>query len=99
MKAYEAANTMAEIAEVITQNEKRMIQAVQAITVAKASMDNIAATYGPFIAELNATAIANPGNVTWEELKTRKDLYVMEFSILKAYATDLETAATGVAKP
>ena len=90
---------MAEIAERTTRHAKQLALHVQGITVELAGLNNMAATYGPFIAELNATAIANPGNVTWEELKTRKDLYVMEFSILKAYATDLETAATGVAKP
>ena len=90
---------MAEIAERTTRHAKQLAFHIQGIATEKAGLDSMPATYGPFMAELNATAIANPGNVTWDELKTRKDLYVMEFSILKAYATDLETAATGVAKP
>lgn len=99
LKAYEAEKTMAEIADTITQNDKRMVQALQAISVAKAQLDSMGATYGSFITALDDAATANPGNVVWEQLVAQKDLFVAEFGVLKTYAASLETAATGVAKP
>lgn len=99
LKAYEAEKAMAEIAEVIMQNEERMAQALRAIATAKTGLDSMTTTYGPFISSLDAVAAANPGHVVWEQLKAQKDLFVAEFGELKTYATVLNTAASEVAKP
>ena len=99
LKAYEAAAFMKEIGETITQVDKQMANALQAIAVAESTLNGMPATYGPFITSLDAAVGANPGNVTWEELKARKDLFVSEFNVLKTYAADLGAAATGVVKP
>ena len=99
LKAYTAEATLDEIALTITQAEKRMVQALQGIVVAKSQLEGMTVTYGPFITALNAAAAANPGNEVWTQLLAKKDLFVAEFAELKAYATDLESATGGIAKP
>ena len=99
LKAYTAEATLDEIAETITQADKRMVQALQGITVAKATLDGMAATYGSFITALEAEATANPDNEVWTQLQAKKDLFVAEFGELKTYAASLKIAADGVSKP
>jgi len=99
IKAYEAEKTIAEIAEVITQNAKRMDSALETMAVAKAQLNGMATAYGPFIVALDAAAAANPNSVVWTQLLAQKDLFVSEFAALKTYAAALEAAATGVVQP
>lgn len=99
LKAYEAEATIAEISAIMTQDKKRMTQAVQAINVARNELDSMAGKYGGFISELDAVATANPDNAAWQNLKDLKDLFVEEFDELKTYAVSLDVAVKGVTKP
>lgn len=96
LKAYTAEATLDEIAETITQADKRMSQALQAINIAKATLEGMNATYDAFITALEAEATDNE---VWKQLKAKKDLFVIEFLELKTYAIALEAAASGVTKP
>lgn len=99
LKAYQAQAAMSEIAEAISQADKRLAGVFQAIAVAKSTLDGMEATYGAFIIELDDAVFDNPGNPMWAELEARKDLFVTEFNALKGYVADLQAAALGVAKP
>ena len=99
LKAYTAEATLDEIADTITQADKRTAQALQGIVVAKQTLDSMAATYGSFITALDAAASDDPGNEVWKQLKAKKDLFVSEFAELNTYVTLLQAATGGIAKP
>ena len=98
LKAFEVEKMMTEFAEVIGQEHRRLTQARQAIADVESTPDG-ATTYSSFIEALDAAAAADPKDIVWALLKARKDKLVGESAAVKAYAANLETAATEVAKP
>lgn len=99
LKAYVSQKTLTEIGASIDGENKRTNSGIQAFTVADANLGGMQVQHVDFIAELDAIAAANPGNVFWQQQKAQKDLLVAEFLALKTYTDNLKTAVGGVSKP
>ena len=76
--------------------EQRMDSAISAVGVAVNTYDGLQPKYQQFITDLNAE---DSGNATWAEKQAKVAAYASEFSAMKTWASDVQTAATGVAKP
>lgn len=91
----QAKATLDEIAERINATRRRMDQARAQYGAAQLELGGLAAAYGPFIADLNAAALAD----SWPQAdaqKAEKDQMVTDFQALKATVDGIITAIDAV---
>lgn len=92
----QAKATLDDIASRSEANRKRLEQAKQLITQARADLASMPSAYGSFVTELNAAATANPSDGAWQTAKAEKDQMVSDFQALNTRAAGMETAVSGL---
>lgn len=90
-----AKSTLDEIANEITQAQRRMERARIQLAQAEASLSAMATKYGDFVSELDTEATAQ-GTPLWDRARDEKDAMVADFNSLQARAAALLTAYDSV---
>ncbi len=90
-----AKSTLDEIADRITEAQRRLDRAREQLVQAEASLSAMSAAYGDFVTELDTEAAAQ-NNALWDGAKAEKDAMVTDFNALQTRAADLLAAYDAV---
>ena len=92
----QAKATLDEIAQRSERNRKGLQNGRNTIASHGGDLTQMEADYGATVTEIDAIALANPGDAVWQSVKAEQDKLVADFNVLKAKSIAMLTAVDGV---
>lgn len=96
MTYTQLSNIAERVRQELARNQDQIEASKAAFSQVSASLTNMGTTYSAWASEVNALAVANPGDPAVASLKAHKDRMVAEFNITKTRADALTSAIDGI---